>query len=136
MFMTVIATMMSVLGTTQTPQDLLWVAIVKVESGGNPKARNVKEDACGVAQIRPIMVRECNRIARVQCKRLHFTLADRWSPAKSRQMFDLYTAYWCKVRKVQTDEAKARLWNGGPTGHRKKATRAYWAKVKRALKKI
>jgi len=28
----------------------------------------------------------------------------------------------------------ARRWNGGPTGDRKSATEAYWAKVKKQLK--
>lgn len=33
-------------------------------------------------------------------------------------------------------EKVARIWNGGPTGHRKKATLPYWEKVKKALAHI
>jgi hypothetical protein len=33
----------------------------------------------------------------------------------------------------KTDEEAARIWNGGPTGHRKLATVTYWNKVKKHL---
>ena len=41
--------------------------------------------------------------------------------------------YWARYGAV-TDEAKARIWNGGPRGMTKTATLAYWQKVKGAMK--
>jgi hypothetical protein len=41
--------------------------------------------------------------------------------------------YWKRYGAV-TDEQKARIWNGGPRGMRKKATLAYWRKVQEAMK--
>jgi hypothetical protein len=41
--------------------------------------------------------------------------------------------YWKQYGAV-TDEQKARIWNGGPRGMRKKATLAYWRKVQEAMK--
>lgn len=31
------------------------------------------------------------------------------------------------------DEARARIWNGGPRGYRKDSTKKYWKKVKEAM---
>lgn len=35
-----------------------------------------------------------------------------------------------------TDEDRARIWNGGPKGWKKESTRAYWAKVQKALARL
>jgi hypothetical protein len=43
-------------------------------------------------------------------------------------------AYLRHYGKGKTTEQQARIWNGGPTGDRKSATEAYWAKVKKHLK--
>lgn len=40
-----------------------------------------------------------------------------------------------RYAKGKSDEEKARKWNGGPSGHRNKATIKYWEKVKANLKK-
>ena len=40
--------------------------------------------------------------------------------------------YWVRYGAV-TDEARARTWNGGPSGMKKAATVGYWNKVKAAL---
>jgi hypothetical protein len=32
-----------------------------------------------------------------------------------------------------TDQDRARIWNGGPNGYKKKATLGYWAKVRKEL---
>ncbi len=43
-------------------------------------------------------------------------------------------AYWARYGGSNpTDERLARIHNGGPRGHRKAATVAYWAKVQRAM---
>jgi hypothetical protein len=105
--------------------DRLWRGICKDESHNTPKAVGDHSDGIGIAQINPVMVKECNRLA----GRQRFTLADRWSVRKSKQMFDLYMSQW----PLASSEVKARRWNGGPMGDRKPNTRMYWKKVKRAM---
>ena len=50
----------------QKPTMTLVNALILVESNGNSRAYNKKERACGCLQIRPIMLREVNRILRKQ----------------------------------------------------------------------
>jgi len=69
--------------------ELMYKALCSVESGDNPKAYHRSTNAAGILQIRPIYVREINRLMHT-----HFTLKDRYSPIKSRQMFDLYQQYY------------------------------------------
>ena len=38
-----------------------------------------------------------------------------------------------RLKRVPTDEDRARIWNGGPNGYKKKATDKYWNKVKERL---
>jgi hypothetical protein len=66
-------------------EDPLISAIIQVESGGDTLAYNSKEDAVGCLQIRPIMVREVNRLLGKDS----FTLSDRRSKVKSIQMFNI-----------------------------------------------
>jgi hypothetical protein len=103
----------------------LWEAVCRVESNGNPLAVGDGGRAAGIAQIWAITVRDVNRFAGTR-----YTLNDRFDPEKSRQMFRLYTEHYGKG---QSDEVKARIWNGGPTGNKKRATIAYWNKIKKHL---
>lgn len=121
-----------------TPSEALWKAMTHVESRGNAKAYNPRDRAAGVIQIRPIAVKDLNRIARRRGLNVRYTLADRYKPAKSREMWRLYLAYYGVHYAKQTgespnDEVYARIWNGGPRGWAKDATRAYWRRVQAAL---
>jgi len=111
--------------------DALWESICTVESHHDPKAYCASEDSAGIAQIRPICVRDCNRIVGQN----KWTLDDRWDVDKSREMFFAYTSHYLKHYKVGGSEARARIWNGGPTGWRKSSTEGYWRKVSRELKR-
>ena len=104
-------------------------ACAQVESGGDPRAFNLKENAAGLMQIRPIMVRDANRII----GREKWTLADRWNVEQSWQMFRLIVRYY---HPKGSPEQWARTWNGGGKGAKKTSTLAYWAKVAAALKAI
>ena len=104
-------------------QDPLIAAIIQVESGGDTLAYNAKEDAVGCLQIRPIMVREVNRLVGKDS----FTLQDRWSKVKSIQMFNILRSHL----KGASDEQIARTWNGGYNGHNIPQTMQYWNKVKK-----
>ena len=40
-----------------------------------------------------------------------------------------------RLGRPPTDEDRARIWNGGPNGYKKKATESYWDKIVEAMKK-
>lgn len=107
-------------------------AIMYVESRYNTEAYCKREDAAGVLQIRPIMVREVNRILRLSDSDKRFTNEDRWSRDKSVEMFNIYADYHLPSG---TSEQIARAWNGGPKGHKRSSTIKYWNKVKHKLTK-
>lgn len=115
----------------------LWPAIMVVESGGDLNAVG-RDGELGPLQIRPIMVREVNRIARQTHPSLGATVPfsneDRTDLASSILMFEIYSRYWCMRTDDYSAEGIARRWNGGPTGHLKDATLPYWKKVKAQLK--
>ena len=104
-------------------------ALILIESSGNPKAFNKKENACGCLQIRPIMLREVNRILRKQNDDKRFTKEDRWSCGLSQEMFYIWRNYH---HKDSSNEVIARNWNGGPRGYKKQSTEHYWNKVQKA----
>lgn len=101
--------------------------MILVESSGNDSAFNASENAAGCLQIRPIMVREVNRILRKQGDTLRYNLNDRWSRDKSLEMFHIWREYH---HPNSTDEVIARNWNGGPRGYEKESTIRYWKKVR------
>ncbi len=106
-----------------TDVDRLWIGVCRQESEEDPREYNASEKAAGIAQIRPINLRDCNRIAGYE----RWILDDRYDPVKSRQMFDVYTRRYARPWSL---EAAARVWNGGPNGEFKASTVAYWAEVR------
>ena len=107
-------------------------AMIMVESEGNDSAYHKGEKAAGCLQIRPIMVREVNRILKIQKSELEYTLEDRWSREKSIEMFHIVNSYH---NKNSTYEEIARAWNGGPKWIKKSLTKRYWKRVQKQLKK-
>ena len=110
---------------TEVKKDSLIEAIMHVESRGDTLAHNLREDAVGCLQIRPIMVREVNRLIGAN----DFTLDDRWSKARSIEMFNVIRWH----TENATNEILARNWNGGWNGYKKRSTLKYWNKVKKQL---
>ena len=56
--------------------------------------------------------------------------------AYSKRVFAAYMARYCtskRLGRAVTDQDRARIWNGGPNGYKKKATVAYWNKVKEQM---
>ncbi len=108
-------------------------AVIDVESGGDDSAYNKRERAVGCLQIRPIMVREVNRILKSYGVDRRYTLDDRYSRAKSIEIFSMMAEEVTCCEFLSEDEffeIVARRWNGGPRGARKKSTIKYWEKVK------
>ncbi len=109
----------------KTDMELLFRAICIVESNDNSDAYNKTENAVGCAQIRPIMVEDVNRISGKRFR--HFNAYER---DKSYEMFCIFQNHYNKGKSMSQ---MARCWNGGPNGHKKTATLAYWNKVKDVL---
>jgi hypothetical protein len=103
----------------------LVLAMITVETGGDPSKYNPAEQAAGCLQIRPIMVREANRLG------IDFTLADRWDCNKSVQLFFQLNA----VKGRGNPEHMARCWNGGGNGLHMEATKKYWNRVQAEMLK-
>lgn len=113
--------------------DLL-TALIFVESRGNDSAIGdrhlVGNEAVGALQIRPIMVREVNRILKIQGKTERFDLKDRFDRNESIRMFMVWKNYH---HKNSEPEKIARNWNGGPKGYKISRTEKYWLKVQKQL---
>ena len=111
-------------------------AVIFVESSGNDRAYNEEEDAVGCLQIRPIMVREVNRVLRRAKLHIRYTLDDRWDREKSIEMFRIM------AEEIPCDESDtfmkcmeiiARKWNGGYRGHLNDSTKDYWKRVENQI---
>jgi len=115
--------------------DKLIMALIQVESMGNDSAigdTHLDEPSIGVLQLRPIMVREVNRILKKQKIKKKFKLKDRFSRNKSIEMFIIWKNYHHPEGGFETI---ARNWNGGPRGYKNPRTEHYWAKVQLELNK-
>ena len=103
-------------------------AIIKVESEGNPRA--VSGNSVGVMQITPVLVKECNDILKKQKSNKRYTLDDRYSVEKSKEMFLLIQKYFNPENNV---EKAIRSWNG-EVKYSVKATNKYYRKVLAKMK--
>jgi hypothetical protein len=103
-------------------------AIIQVESEGNPNA--VSGNSVGAMQITPILVKDCNIILKKQKSNKRYTMADRYSVAKSKEMFLIIQKYYNPENNI---EKAIRLWNGG-VKYSKKATNRYYKKVLARMK--
>lgn len=115
-------------------EDDLINALIQVESRGNDSAVGdrhlVGNEAIGALQIRPIMVREVNRILKIKKSERRFKMSDRWDREKTIEMFLI----WKDFHHSNDDfETIARNWNGGPKGFKNPRTKKYWAKVQQEL---
>ena len=103
-------------------------AIIQVESEGNPKA--VSGNSVGAMQITPILVKDCNEILKKQKSKKRYTLADRYSVAKSKEMFLLIQSHYNPENSI---EKAIRSWNGG-VRYSVRATNRYYQKVMAKMK--
>lgn len=101
----------------------LFSLICQVESSNNPKAFNSKENAAGIIQIRPVMIREINSLYGFE----KYKLEDRWDVDKS---FEMFKSFQEAFNPTFCFEKGSRMWNGGRRGHFKESTLVYWYKIK------
>lgn len=102
-------------------------AIIQVESNGNPKANS--GNSVGAMQITPILVAQCNIILKERKSTKRYTLADRYSVAKSKEMFLLMQSEYNTQNNI---EKAIRAWNGG-YNYSVKRTQRYYEKVMKVL---
>lgn len=98
-------------------------AIIHVESRGNANARNGQY--AGVLQMSPTVVKAVNQILKRKGLKRRFSLADRYSASKSREMFEIFMSYYNPNNSI---EKAIRMWKGG-TGYSVRATQKYFRKV-------
>ena len=103
-------------------------ALIQVESEGNPNA--VSGNSVGAMQITPILVKDCNEILKKQKSKKRYTMADRYSVAKSKEMFLLIQSHYNPENSI---EKAIRSWNGG-VRYSVRATNRYYQKVMANLK--
>ena len=104
-------------------------AIIQVESGGNRFARSGK--SVGAMQITPICVKEVNLYLKQLNIKKAYTLKDRFSVQKSKEIFLLIQ----KRHNPQNNIERAiRAWNGG-LKYSNKGTQRYFEKVTGAMNK-
>ena len=111
--------------------DRLLNAIEQVESHANASAIGDQGRALGSMQIWQCVVTDANRIAHTS-----YSHVDAFDRAKARAIASIYLNYYGRrIGHAPTDQDYARIWNGGPSGHKKTATLGYWAKIKKELSK-
>jgi hypothetical protein len=117
------------------PSHSLIPALIAVESSGNDHAigdTRLSNKAYGCLQIRQPCVDDVNRVH----KTTHQAQECLGNRALSVWICKEYLAIYATQERLgrrPSDEDRARIWNGGPNGHKKSSTNAYWAKVKAAL---
>lgn len=103
-------------------------AIRQVESHGNDKAVGDGGKAIGPYQIWHSYWKDATEFD----KTLGGSYQDCYDPAYAARVVRAYMARYAP--KGASLETLARIHNGGPKGHQKEATLAYWAKVQKELK--
>lgn len=103
-------------------------AIIQVESGGNSRAVNGKY--VGAMQIGPILVKDCNNILKQRNIEKRYTLADRYSVDKSKEMFLIIQSRYNPSKNI---EKGIRIWNGG-CNYKTSSTNGYYRRVMSKMK--
>lgn len=103
-------------------------AIIQVESKGNSRAKS--GSSVGAMQITPVLVAECNQILKKRKSKKRFKLSDRFSVARSKEMFLLIQSHHNPLNDIET---AIRSWNGGIHFSMRK-TQRYFEKVMSILK--
>ena len=114
------------LSASAAPSEKLIDALVHVESKGEVHAVGDNGKAVGPLQIHKEVVDDVNRVYGTS-----YTYDDRKSIDKSREICRKYLLLHGGGN--ATNEKYARIWNGGPGGHRKRRTKRYWKRVRKVL---
>ena len=100
--------------------------LIQVESAGRDNAVGDAGRAIGPLQIHLGVVQDYNRWHNTSVQ--HGAMTNR---ALAVKVCAVYLEHYGRDRNM---EALARIWNGGPAGHKKPSTVKYWQKVKQFIK--
>ena len=107
-------------------------AIERVETGGHADPANAVGDsgrALGPLQIHRVYWQDA-----VEHDPTLVANGETYASVRNRAYARrVVMAYWSRYAKSWDSETLARIHNGGPKGHTKRATLGYWAKVQKAL---
>ena len=106
---------------------LLLSALIQVESHGNDFARG-RHGELGALQIKPILVRDVNRIMGTSYAHAQVT-------NRATATF-IANAYLSHYGRNLSDESLARLWQGGPKALKRPSSRAYGKRAMRELQSM
>lgn len=84
----------SVYGGFEPPKDRLLSATIYVESRYDTDAVKADENAIGILQIRPVMIKDVNRICKLIGDPRQYTLEDRTDPDKSIEIWYIVQGYY------------------------------------------
>jgi hypothetical protein len=110
-------------------------ALIQVESNGNDNAigdKDLIDKAYGCLQIRKPVCTDVNKAFGTSYKAQDMLGNRELSIVVFYKYISLYATPGALGRPV-TDQDRARIWNGGPTGYKKTATLKYWEKAKKLL---
>ena len=110
---------------------ILAAALMMIETGNRPLVGDHGR-AIGPLQVHAEAVQDVNRRFGTR-----YTLRDMMDRTKAAAVLDRYLWIYAqpsRLSRAVTDVDRARIWNGGPEGWRKKATLAYAAKFRRVTR--
>lgn len=113
---------------------LFLAAMIHVESHGDDRAINYKEQAYGCLQIRAGARQDFHTWTGRKVREL-----DCFDRSLSIEIFTAYMAHYCTETRLghkPTEVDVARIWDGGPLGFKKLHTLTYWAKVQREMLRL
>jgi len=111
----------------QIMHPLLLSALIQIESHGNDLARG-RHGELGALQIKPILVRDVNRIMGT-----HYAHAQVTNRAVATFIAHAYLSHYGRNL---SDESLARIWQGGPKAIHRSSSRAYGRRVMRKLSSL
>jgi hypothetical protein len=107
-------------------------AIEKVETGGQRDPANAIGD--GGKALGPMQIHRVAWLDAVEHDPSLIANGETYDSVRDRAYARrVVMAYWSRYAKSWDAETLARVHNGGPKGHTKRATLGYWAKVKAKL---
>jgi hypothetical protein len=106
---------------------LLLSALIQIESHGNDHARG-RHGELGALQIKPIMVRDANRLMGT-----HYAHTQVTNRAVATFIAHAYLSHYGRNL---SDESLARIWQGGPKALKRSSSRAYGRRVMRKLSSL
>tara|TARA_R110002020_G_scaffold69785_2_gene181587 strand:+ start:1104 stop:1472 length:369 start_codon:yes stop_codon:yes gene_type:complete len=112
------------------------LALIMQESGGNDRAIGDSGVSHGPLQIQKACLIDANQWRKAKGLSQFKFPNDCYDRQKAEHILIAYLHRYANEERLGRQpelEDYARIWNGGPNGHKKQATVKYWGKLKKAL---